>query len=129
MDDDAPVMTWIGWRTLMIGRGCYNLDHAQFLCAMQEAAEQRFTLRSHVFLFATIGNPLYLTMRLFCRFGYLISWLLGLPLSVLLTVLSGGLRGGLMQEDRSGEHQNPLQRISWYSSPHNAAVGILFGRF
>ena len=129
MDDDAPVMTWIGWRTLRIGRGCDNLDHAQFLCAMQEAAEQRFTLRSHVFLFATIGNPLYLTMRLFCRFGYLVSWLLGLPLAVLLTVFSGGLRGGLMAGRTAAGITNTLcngiSRVFLRLS--NAAVCILFG--
>ncbi len=115
MDDDSPIMTWVGWRTLIIGRGCYNLDHAQFLCAMQESAEQRLNLRSLVFLFATVGNLFYLGMRLFCRFGYLVSWILAIPLALVFSIFTdGGFREGIRAGQAAAKVANAIYNaISW----------------
>ena len=72
LDEDSPIMTWVGSRTLLVSRGCYNLRDSEFCCAFQEAWEQRVSLRSFMLLSATIGNFFFLSCRVFCRIGRMI---------------------------------------------------------
>lgn len=96
LDDDAPMMTWAGFRTLMISRGCYNLHDGEFRAAMQEAFEQRLSLRSFVLLAATVGNPIFLSCRVFCRIGRFFLRAFGMLIGAILGfrhMLMGGRVG------------------------------------
>ena len=96
LDEDAPVMTWIGFRTVLVARGCYNLSPGDFGCALREAYGQRRNLRSLMLLAATVGNPVYLACRLFCRIGRLFTRLIGILIGVILSLrrpLIGGTVG------------------------------------
>lgn len=85
LDDDAPLITWVGFRTLMVSRGCYNLQAGEFRCVLQEAYEQRAGLRSFLLLLATVGNAVFLSCRLFCRCGRWILRLIGVLIGVIVS--------------------------------------------
>lgn len=85
LDDDAPLITWVGFRTLMVSRGCYNLQAGEFRCALQEAYEQRVGLRSFLLLLATVGNAVFLSCRLFCRCGRWVLRLIGGLIGVIVS--------------------------------------------
>lgn len=85
LDDDAPLITWVGFRTLMVSRGCYNLQAGEFRCALQEAYEQRAALRSFLLLLATVGNAVFLSCRLFCRCGRWFLRLIGVLIGVIVS--------------------------------------------
>lgn len=85
LDDDAPLITWVGFRTLMVSRGCYNLQAGEFRCALQEAYEQRAGLRSFILLLATVGNAVFLSCRLFCRCGRWFLRLIGVLIGVIVS--------------------------------------------
>lgn len=85
LDDDAPLMTWVGFRTLMVSRGCYNLNAGEFRCALQEAYEQRVGLRSFILLMATVGNMIFLSCRVFCRCGRFFLRVIGVLIGILVS--------------------------------------------
>ncbi len=97
LDEDVPIMTWVGMRTVYVSRGCYNLDSNDFTCALKEAYEQRRNLRSYMLLIATVGNPIFFGCRLFCRIGRLFCRLIGIIVGALLSLrhpIVGGSTGG-----------------------------------
>lgn len=87
LDEDVPTMTWVGFFTVLVNQGCYNLSASEFRCALQEAYEQRRNLRSLVLLLATVGNPVFLSCRVFCLVGWIAVQAVCILISALISLL------------------------------------------
>lgn len=94
-DDDAQCITALGFRSLVITRGCYNMRSGEFHCVLQEAMEQRKNLRSVALLYATLGNIIFFQCRFFCRVGRVLFRIMSIPISMVIAAISdGGFQGG-----------------------------------
>ena len=87
LEEDVPTMTWVGFFTVLVNRGCYNLSASEFCCALQEAYEQRRNLRSVVLLLATVGNPVFLSCRVFCLAGWIVVQVVCILIAALVSLL------------------------------------------